>query len=172
MILLINKHQFSLVQFHTINSRHLQSQSSCRSRNLEYVFVMVTPCSGNNKQHAKQVFKSLSISSITLFFLTLRCLTRDCRCISMLVSGMKWHMLICVRSVQSMTALFLHDILQCHSVSFNSGLYINHFGWITRGLCGLRDVNQSAGVCMAFMISKQVSLIEGGCHDSSCLLWF
>ena len=58
-------------------------------------------------------------------------------------------MLICIGFVLPMRALFFYDVLQRHSTSYNSGLYVNQFGPITTDLRVFLDVGQSGPVCVA-----------------------
>ena len=78
-------------------------------------------------------------------------------------------MLICIGFVLPMRALFFYDVLQRHSTSYNSGLYVNQFGPITTDLRVFRGVAQSEPVCVASMVSKVDNLMEGGCCRCGCL---
>ena len=82
-------------------------------------------------------------------------------------------MLICIGFVLPMRALFFYDVLQRHSTSYNSGLYVNQFGPITTDLRVVIGLAQSAAVCVASLLSEVHNLIVGGCrHHGGCLFCF
>ena len=79
-------------------------------------------------------------------------------------------MLICIGFVLPMRALFFYDVLQRHSTSYNSGLYVNQFGPITTDLRVFRDVaDESGAVCVASMVSIVDNLTGDGCRHVCCL---